>query len=87
MARQYSFPNGHWDWPVKLTHHHGVRAGDLVFTGGQVDLDARGAVRNIGDLPAQCHNAMAYMARLLEDLGTRFDDLVRLVVYYVGNAA
>ncbi|WP_299945140.1 RidA family protein [uncultured Ruegeria sp.] len=87
MARQYSFPDGHWDWPVKLTHHHAVRAGELIFTGGQVDLDAQGNVRNIGDLPTQCANAMAYMATLLQDLDVDFDDLVRLVVYYVGDAA
>lgn len=86
MTRRYSFPDGHWDWPVKLTHHHAVRAGDMIFTGGQVDLDAQGNVRNIGDLTAQCRNSMAYMANLFSDLGVDFDDLVRVVVYYVGDA-
>lgn len=87
MKRQYSFPKGHWDWPVKLTHHHAVRAGNLVFTGGQVDLDPQGNVRHIGDLETQCRNSMAYMERLFSDLGVDFSDLVRLIVYYVGNAA
>ncbi|SDW63650.1 Enamine deaminase RidA, house cleaning of reactive enamine intermediates, YjgF/YER057c/UK114 family [Ruegeria halocynthiae] len=87
MTRRYSFPEGHWDWPVKLTHHHAVRAGEMIFTGGQVDLDAHGNVRNIGDLEAQCKNSMAYMADLFADLDVEFDDLVRLVVYYVGDAA
>ncbi|WP_170766210.1 RidA family protein [Ruegeria lacuscaerulensis] len=86
MTRRHSFPEGHWNWPVKLTHHHAVRAGDMVFTGGQVDLDARGTVRNIGDLDAQVRNSMAYMQDLLTDLGVDFTDLVRLVVYYVGDA-
>ena len=86
MTRQYSFPEGHWDWPVKLSHHHAVRAGDMVFTGGQVDLDSQGTVRNIGDLDAQARNSMAYMQDLLTDLGVDFTDLVRLVVYYVGDA-
>jgi enamine deaminase RidA (YjgF/YER057c/UK114 family) len=86
LARQYSFPDGHWDWPVKLTHHHAVRAGDLIFTGGQVDLDPKGTVRNIGDLETQCRNSMAYMERLFDDLGVDFNDLVRLVVYFVGDA-
>lgn len=86
MTRQYSFPDGHWDWPVKLTHHHAVRAGNLIFTGGQVDLDANGTVRNIGDLDAQCRNSMRYMGALFSDLGVAFSDLVRLVVYYVGDA-
>ena len=86
MTRRYSFPEGHWDWPVKLTHHHAVRAGDMVFTGGQVDLDSLGTVRSIGDLDAQVRNSMAYTQDLLADLGVGFTDLVRLVVYYVGGA-
>ncbi|MBE1282444.1 MAG: hypothetical protein GJ676_03955 [Rhodobacteraceae bacterium] len=86
MTRRYSFPDGHWDWPVKLTHHHAVRAGNMIFTGGQVDLDSQGNVRNIGDLDAQVRNSMAYMQDLFGDLGVAFADLVRLVVYYVGDA-
>ncbi|SLN68899.1 2-aminomuconate deaminase [Roseovarius albus] len=86
MAHQYSFPDEHWNWPVKLTHHHAVRAGNLIFTGGQVDLDAQGTVRNLGNLDQQCRNSMAYMSDLLNDLGADFADLVRLVVYYVGDA-
>ena len=43
-------------------------------------------VRNIGDLSAQCRNAMDYMAALFDDLDVGFDDLVRLVVYFVGDA-
>ena len=86
MTKQHSFPTGHWNWPVKLTHHHAVRAGDLIFTGGQVDLDSNGTVRNLGNLDQQCRNSMAYMSTLLQDLGADFSDLVRLVVYYVGTA-
>lgn len=86
MKRQYSFPEDHWDWPVQLTHHHAVRAGNLIFTGGQVDLDPQGNVRNIGDLASQCRNSMRYMERLFDDLGVDFADLVRLIVYYVGTA-
>jgi len=43
-------------------------------------------VRHVGDLDAQARNAMAYMRDLLSDLEVGFDDLVRLVVYYIGNA-
>lgn len=85
MGRQYSFPKGHWNWPVNLTHHHAVRAGNLIFTGGQVDLDTRGAVRNIGNLSEQFRNSMDYIETLLEDLEVELSDLVRIVVYYVGD--
>ena len=86
LIRRYSWPKGHWAWPVQLTHKHGVRAANMVFTGGQVDLDSAGTVRNPGDVLAQCDGAMAYLARVLEDLGCDFNDLIRLVVYFIGDA-
>lgn len=85
--RRYSWPEGHWGWPVALTHKHGVRAGKLIFTGGQVDLTPEGEVCNPGNLSAQTDGAMAYLQRVLEDLGADFNDLIRLVVYFVGDAA
>ena len=86
MGRRYSFPQGHWNWPLKLSHFHAVRHGSLIFTGGQVDLDAAGNVQNPGDMEPQCRNAMAYLRTLLRDLEADFCDLVRLVVYYIGDA-
>ncbi|WP_299845231.1 RidA family protein [uncultured Roseovarius sp.] len=87
MKRRYSWPEGHWNWPVNLTHQHGVRAGQMIFTGGQVDLDAEGVVRNPGDIHPQCDAAMQYLSDVLTDLGVGVEDLVRLVVYFVGDAA
>lgn len=87
MARKYSWPDGHWNWPVNLTHKHGVRAGSLIYTGGQVALDADGVVQHPGDSLRQCDGAMAYLARVLEDLGADLSDLVKLVVYFVGDVA
>lgn len=86
VARKYSFPDGHWNWPVDLTHQHAVRAGNMVFTGGQVDLDPRGNVRNPGNLDVQCVNALAYMDDLFQDLGVDRHDLVRIVAYFCGDA-
>lgn len=86
MTRQYSWPEGHWAWPVKLTHKHGVKAGNMIFTGGQVDLDSTGQVRNPNDLSAQCDGSMAYLRDVLADLGSDWRDVIRLVVYFVGDA-
>lgn len=86
MQRQYSWPSGHWGWPVALSHQHGVRAGQFVFTGGQADLDQHGAVQHPGDLAAQVASVIGYLQAVLEDLNTDFNDLVRLVVYFVGDA-
>lgn len=86
MKRRYSWPDGHWNWPVKLSHKHGVRAGEMIFTGGQVDMDSDGRVRNAGNAARQCEAAMDYLAAILQDLGADLDDLVKLVVYFVGDA-
>ncbi|SMC13698.1 hypothetical protein ROA7745_03555 [Roseovarius aestuarii] len=86
MRKRHSWPEGHWNWPVRLTHQHGVRAGQMIFTGGQVDLDADGNVRNPGNIYQQCDAAMAYLADVLKDLDAGLEDLVRLVVYFVGDA-
>jgi len=85
MQRQYSWPSEHWGWPVKLTHKHGVRCGRMLFTGGQVDLSSDGVVLHPFDLMPQCRSAMQHLCRVLEDLGAELCDLVKLVVYYVGD--
>ncbi|OED43309.1 hypothetical protein AB833_04145 [Chromatiales bacterium (ex Bugula neritina AB1)] len=85
MKKRYSWPEGHWNWPVELTHQHGVRAGDYIFTGGQADLDANGRVRHPGNLQAQVDSVFGYLKNILHDLDAEVDDLVRLVVYFVGD--
>ena len=87
MNRRHSWPGDHWAWPIPLTHKHGVRCGDMIFVGGQVDLDDRGQVRHPNDLPAQVRAAMGYLDRVLRDLEAGFDDLVKLVVYYRPDGA
>ena len=66
MARTYSFPDGHWNWPVLLTHKHGVRHDEMVYTGGQVDLDPQGNVLNPDLLEPQVRNSMNYLRIVLE---------------------
>lgn len=87
MKRRYSWPDGHWRWPVELSHKHGVRAGEMIFTGGQVDMDGEGRVRNPGNPGRQCEAAMSYLGAILKDLDADLGDLVKLVVYFVGDAA
>ncbi len=84
-TRTHSWPAGHWDWPIHLTHKHGLACGPMIFVGGQVDLDERGAVRHAGDLAAQTAEVMAYIGRVLADLGAGMDDLVKLVAFYVDD--
>ncbi len=83
--RQYTWPDNHWSWPVALTHQHGVRAGNFVFTGGQADLDKQGRVQHPHDLQRQVESVTSYMLAVLHDLDADANDLVRLVVYFVGD--
>ena len=84
--RTCSWPEDHWHWPVELTHQHGVRSGDLIFTGGQADLNQSGEVVN-PDLPeAQCLNVIRFVENILLDLDATLDHVVRWVVYFVGDA-
>ncbi len=85
MQRSHSWPEDHWGWPIELTHKHGLRCGEMIFVGGQVDLDSEGCVRHPDDLARQTQEAMAYRARGRADLGADRSDLVKLVAYYVGE--
>ena len=84
--RTYSWPHGHWNWPVPLSHQHGVRAGNFVFTGGQADLDEQGNVQHPDNLELQVASVTRYLLAILSDLEAKASDLVRLVVYFVGDA-
>ena len=61
-----------------------VVAGDTVYIRGQVgqDLDTAQSV-GVGDVEAQAERAMANVATLLEEAGSRLEDVCKLVVYLV----
>ena len=50
-----------------------------------MDLDPHGNVQNPGNLKTQCKNSLDYLSAVLCDLEADFDDLVKLVVYFVGD--
>jgi enamine deaminase RidA (YjgF/YER057c/UK114 family) len=87
MTRSHSWPDGHWNWPIPVTHKHGVRQRNLCFVGGQVDLDPDGNVQHAGDIDAQTPVAIAALGRVLEDLGSGLSDLVKIVVYHVDDGS
>lgn len=85
MPRKHASPPGHWNWRIPITHRHGTRHGRLLFVGGQSDLDAAGNVLHDGDLLAQADACMRHVARVVESLGGRPGDIVKLNVFYVGR--
>ena len=85
--KTHSWPENHWHWPVELSHFHGVRRGGLIFTGGQADLDQYGNVVNPEDLVEQTQNVLHHVEKILVDLNASFNDLVRFVIYFTGDAS
>jgi enamine deaminase RidA (YjgF/YER057c/UK114 family) len=61
-----------------------VVAGNTIYLRGQIgqDLDSRESV-GIGDVAAQAEKAMANVAMLLEEAGSRLEDIVKIVIYLV----
>lgn len=59
-----------------------VVAGNTVYLRGQIgqDLDTRESV-GVGDVAAQTERAMANIAMLLEESGSKLEDIVKIVVY------
>jgi 2-iminobutanoate/2-iminopropanoate deaminase len=57
-----------------------IRAGDLVFTAGQLGIDpASGALA--GDVEAQAERALTNLGAILEAAGSSLDHLVKVTVF------
>ncbi len=61
-----------------------VVAGNTVYLRGQVgqDLETAASV-GVGDVEAQAERAMANVAQLLGEAGSRLEDVVKIVIYLV----
>lgn len=87
LDKQFAWPPGHWDWPVHVSHKHGVRCGEMVWIGGQVDLTPAGQVNNPGDLRPQTHNCMRNFELVLAELGCGLPDIMKLLCFYVNDGS
>ncbi len=87
LKKRHAWPEGHWDWPIKVSHKHGVRCGQMIWVGGQCDLTSDGQVRHPGDLATQTRNVMASFAKVLAELGASPADLVKLLCFYVNDGS
>ena len=86
-ARSFHWPEGHWDWLQHLSHQHGVRSGELIFVGGQVDKDMAAARLNPYDLEAQTAVVVRHIETVLAGFGAVLGDVVKLVAFYVNDGA
>src|SRR5262245_54671351 len=80
--RSYAWPAGHWDWYQHLAFKHGVRAGEMVFVGGQVDKSPAGEPLHVGDLATQTAVVIRHIATVLREFGAGLGDVVKLVAFY-----
>jgi enamine deaminase RidA (YjgF/YER057c/UK114 family) len=84
-SAKHASPPDHWNWRIPVAHRHGTRHGSLMFVGGQADLDAAGNVNNAGDRARQTDVCMRHVAAVLDALGGRVEDIVKLNVFYVAG--
>jgi len=87
MTRTHSWPEGHWDWPFHTSHKHGLRDGDMMYVGGQVDLDSSGQVLHRNDLKSQTAEAMAHIGKVLAGLDADLGDVVKLQAFYQNDGS
>ncbi len=87
MKKQHVWPEGHWNWPIKINHKHGVRCSEMMWVGGQVDLSPQGEVLNFGDLNTQTRNVMNNFDRVLGEMNSSLNDLVSLNCFYVNDGS
>lgn len=71
--------------PFGVKHHHGVRCGEMIWVGGQVDLNDSGGIQHWGNLPRQIAAAMNGLSRVLAELSATPEDLVKLLCFYVSD--
>jgi enamine deaminase RidA (YjgF/YER057c/UK114 family) len=84
MPRVHVSPPGAPGWRIPVGDRQGSRSGRLIFVGGQADLDPSGNVRNPGRLDVQTASALDHVARTLDALGGRWDDIAKINVFHTG---
>lgn len=63
-----------------------VRAGNMVFVRGQTGMDLKGRIHGINDPAAQTENAMRCLKTLLEEAGSKLEDICKIVIYVTDRA-
>ena len=86
LPRKKYHPPDHLSIGIALNHSHGLACGDLIFIGGQADIDANAQVTCPGNLEQQIRIAMEDARKILEGLGADTRDLVKLTAFYLADA-
>ena len=87
LPRRRFHPDEHLSIGIPLNHSHAIACGEMIFIGGQADIDAQAQVSQPDDLAAQTRIAMDKLCALLNGLGADSDDLVKLTAFYLPDDA
>lgn len=85
MARSNAHRPGNAGLGIETSHSAGLRAGEMIFVGGQVDIGEGGRMLHPGDLPAQTEAAVDAVEAVLGELGATIEDVVKIVVFYLST--
>jgi len=70
-------------WPDKITFSPAVRAGNLLFISGTTAVDENLNIVGKGDIVAQTRFIFEKFARLLNEAGATFDNIVETTEYFL----
>lgn len=82
MNKVRIMPKGHWDWSMPVSFSQGWKIGNLIFVGGQVPRDESGNTIGEGDIEKQTHNVFQNIEAVLKEVGSGFEDIVKLSTFY-----
>ncbi len=71
------------DWPDQMTFSPAVRAGNLLFISGTTAVDDNRAIVGKGDIVTQTKFIFEKFARLLQQAGASFDNIVETTDYFI----
>jgi len=83
LPRRRFHPDDHLSIGIPLKHSHALACGDMIFVGGQADIDGHAKVTRPNDLVAQTRLAMEGVVSVLAGMGADAGDLVKLTGFYV----
>jgi enamine deaminase RidA (YjgF/YER057c/UK114 family) len=83
--RSTSWPDGHWDWPIKVSFEQGLKLGRMIILGGQIARAESGAAMHPGDLAKQAADCMDYIQSILAGFGASTENMVKVTVLYATN--
>ena len=90
IARDDSWPDRVWDWPIPVPYRQGIRLRNTIWTGGQVAFEPgtnSGLAMYPGDLNAQTRLCMRYIDDVLREFGAVSSDLQLLVCYFESDGS